>query len=105
MEALFAVEMDKDSDALPRGFEPMMATEIPGDPAHTYGVTRDPAFSDAPLNMAATETVGKMHDLQGIAPTDHNSGDMTFVGPVDHPAAPAGQSTGGAFGGGYGKVS
>lgn len=84
----------------------MTATEVmPGDPAHVYGLRPDPAFSDRPLNQAATETVGKMHDLQGIAPTDHNSGDMTFVGPVDHPAAPAGQSTGGAFGGGYGKVS
>jgi hypothetical protein len=60
-------------------------SELMGDPAHTYGLTPDPAFSDRPLNEASTQTVGKMHDLQGIAPTDHNSGDFSWVGPVDRP--------------------
>jgi hypothetical protein len=61
----------------------------------------DPAFSDAPLDKAATEAIGMMSDHQGIAPTDHNSGNLAFIGPVDHGAMPGNHNSEGIFGGGY----
>lgn len=68
--------------------EPLYAIEtsqevLPGDPAHVRNVTRDPAFSDEPLDRAATETQGKM-DWSDWG--RNSSGNLTAVGPVDHNA-------------------
>lgn len=52
--------------------------------AYQYGLKPDPAFSDAPLDEADTETVGKMtHRDQGIGGHIHNSADLPFIGPID----------------------
>lgn len=54
-----------------------------GGPAQPSPVPQpDDSFSDDRLDRAAVETVGKM-EHQGIAPTDHNSGSLSFYGPVD----------------------
>lgn len=72
-----------------------------GGVAHPSPVPQpDDSFSDDRLNRAAVETVGKQ-EHQGIAPTDHNSGSLSFYGPIDRGMDHNSEQTAN----GYGRVS